>query len=447
MRDPDGPQSEKQSKAVTLTDRALASLKPRAGRTRDDIYDDVVPGLIIRVSAAGSKAWVLRYRRHVYDEQRGRFAATAEQRRWTFGDYPTLKLAAARDEAQAALTDLKKRGIDPGDGKREARTGSTFQDLADEYVKRHAKTQKKSWEQDDRALRVNVLPHWKNRPVKSITRREVHELIDGIADRAPVLSNRVLALIRKVFNYGILKSWLDGNPAALIPKRVETSRDRVLTDDEVKALWAALEAHTTLKRVTDDGPALAIAPMIARGLQFLLLTGQRPGEVFQARWEDMDTSAGWWTIPAEHSKNGQPHRVFLGKRALTVLTAAKAANPGNNAWVFAGAQGAHVAARAKKAASALRTAKTITFDFHRHDLRRTVATNLAKAGIARETIAHVLNHVDRGSRATQVYDKYSYDSEKQEALEVWGRRLDAILASKAERRLVSFKGRAARAHR
>jgi hypothetical protein len=266
MRDPAKGQAEKRPKAVTLTDRMLSSPKPRGGRARDDIYDDVVPGLIIRVSAAGTKAWVLRYRRHVYDEQRGRYGATSEQRRWTFGDYPTLTLAAARDEAQAALTDLKKRGIDPADGKREARTGSTFGDLAEEYIKRHAKPHKRSWEENQRVLNHDVLPRWKHRPVRSIRRRDVHELIDAIVDRgAAVMANRTLGLLSAIFNYAVSKNWLDGNPASRIPKQRETSRDRVLSDQELKRLWGVLETAKTLKRVTEDAPAPTVTPAIAAG--------------------------------------------------------------------------------------------------------------------------------------------------------------------------------------
>jgi integrase len=75
----------------------------------------------------------------------------------------------------------------------------------------------------------------------------------------------------------------------------------------------------------------------------------------------------------------------------------------------------------------LRRAKAIDFDIHRHDLRRTAATNLAAAGVPRTTIAYVLNHVDRGSRMTQIYDRFEHDGEKTVALETWTRRLSAIL--------------------
>lgn len=452
MRDPAVKRSELPDGPVTLTDRLVASLKPRKGRARDDVFDTVVPGLACRVSRAGTRSWVLKYQRRIRNEQTGRWDATNERGRWSIGVYPTLTLAAAREMAQSAKTDLQQRGIDPSAGKREARTGATFGDLADEYLKRHAKAKKRSWTQDERTLNEDILKYWKSRPAKAIGRRDVHELIDRIIDRgSPVMANRALALVRKVFNYGVQKDWIDGNPASLITKQPEASRDRVLSDEEVKALWDVLENAKTLKRVTDDedSDAPAVSPTIALGLQMLLLTAQRPGEVFSMRWADLDERGGWWTIPGDSTKNGEPHRVPLTKRALGVLADAKKSRPDNNAHVFAGTQGASVAARAKKAAAALRRARVIDFEFQRRDLRRTAATGMARAKIVRGTISHVLNHVEGGPRATAVYDRYAYDAEKRTALEAWGRRLDAIISGAAARSLLPFKrgGRRARAAR
>ena len=105
--------------------------------------------------------------------------------------------------------------------------------------------------------------------------------------------------------------------------------------------------------------------------------------------------------------------------------------------MFAGDAGGSVAERAKKAAADLARAKDakgkpiLPFEFHRHDLRRTCATNLAKAGVANGTIARVLNHTEAGPRATAVYQRYEFDAEKRAALEAWDRRFAAILASQA----------------
>ena len=417
-----------------LTDRTVATLKPLAGQ-RVARADGGVPGLAIRVNPSGRKSWTLTYR------------IGRRQRRWTIGTYPVISLASARKKARLALTQLDA-GVDPAERKRTDREQETFNALATAYLKK-AKLKKRSWAQDDLLMRSVLLPVWKHRLVKDIKRRDVKDLLASIVERGkPVMANRVQALISTVFNYALREDWVEtGNPAALIEKQPEVSRERVLTDDELRTLWAVLEDTKTLHRVTDKVASPAISPMIARGLQVLLLTAQRSGEVFTMKWEDLDLVegwenmklvSGWWTIPATTAKNKQAHRVPLVPRVVDLLREAKATGPVDNRWVFGGEKGGSVAARASKAMRALRSTDAIDFDVHRHDLRRTAATVMGRAGVPRTTIAHVLNHVDRGSRATQIYDRYDHDAEKRVALETWARRLDEILTAKELARVVPF---------
>lgn len=411
-----------------LTDRTVATLKAVDGK-RLARPDGIVPGLSIRVTPKGRKTWALTYR------------IGRRQRRWTIGRYPTVGLKAARKKAQLALTQLDAGG-DPAERKRESRRDPTFEDLASAYLK-HARLKKRSWAQDDLTMRSVLLPMWRHKLVKDIKRRDVRELLDGIvARRKLVMANRVQALISTAFNFALREEWIEtGNPAALIQKQPEVSRERVLADEELSVLWAALERSMTLSSGAEGRAAPAIAPMVARGLQVLLLTAQRSGEVFRMRWEDLDLvtgwedeagKSGWWTIPASASKNKQAHRVFLVPRVVDLIRQAKACGPSENRWVFGGEKGGSVAARASKAIRALRRSGEIDFDVHRHDLRRTAATAMGRAGVQRAHIAHVLNHVDRGARATQVYDRYDHDLEKRAALQAWAERVDAILvASKA----------------
>lgn len=420
--------------AKSLTDRSVATLRAEPGR-RVARPDGDVPGLSIRVNAGGRKTWALTYR------------IGRRQRRWTIGTYPVISLAAARKKARLALTQLDA-GIDPADRKRAGREYDTFDDLATAYLK-HAKLKKKSWAQDALLMRSVLLPTWKHRAVKDIKRRDVKDLLAGVVERGtPVMANRVQALISTTFNYALREEWIDtGNPAALIEKQPEVSRERVLTDDEIRTLWRALENAKTLPRASDEASGPAISPMIARGLQVLLLTAQRSGEVFAMTWDNLDLpenwetlngTAGWWTIPTTAAKNKHAHHVPLVPRVVDLLREAKATGPADNCWVFGGEKGGSVAARAAKAMRALRWAKAIEFDIHRHDLRRTAATAMGRAGVPRTTIAHVLNHVDRGSRATQIYDRYDHDAEKRIALETWTRRLDEILTAKEPARIVPF---------
>ena len=417
---------------MTLTDRTIRSLKPRA-TGQYERYDDVVPGLGLRVNS-GSKSWVLFYRERLPDTSGG-FTSGKRKKRWTLGPYPALSLAAARVKAQRALHALTTKGIDPAVGKREARRAQSFGELATDYLERHAKPRKKSWREDERMLGLDVLPQWQARHVQAITRRDVHDLLDRIVDRgAPVTANRVLTLVSRIFTYGIDKSWLDHNPAARIPKQKEKVRERVLTDEELKALWIVLEAMKTPTRT----PGALMTPVIARGLQLMLRTGQRGGEVFGMRWADVEE--GWWTIPGERTKNGEAHRVPLTTAARALLAEARADGPGTSEWVFAAYRGGSNRSQAANVISRLRRAGLLTGDYTRHDLRRTVATGMTKLGIPRATLSHVLNHTDIGPRATAIYDRYSYDREKRTALEAWGRHLDALLTGHPSR-VVPFAGR------
>lgn len=441
---------------IELTDLGVKGIRP--GPARVDYFDTVRPGLVLRVSPSGHRTWCVLYRV-------GGDTPSNTLRRKTLGAYPDLTLAKARKRAAADLL-RAQAGKDPGAEKTAARKAETFGELADAYLE-VAKKRKRSWGEDERILNAELLDHWRTKKVRHLTRRDVRERIDVIAERAPVMANRVWALVSKMFNFAIERDWIDANPAARIAQQPETSRDRVLTHDEVRALWAYLEAARVLRRVGDQfgtsaelpapeqDPTTEIlpspvtgkgkkrgprtAPMIARGLQVILLTAQRPGEVFKMRWEDLELpedwrtdqapkTPAWWTIPEAFSKNREAHRVPLTSGVLAILRECAALAPENNRWVFAGLAGGSVAARAKRAAAAF--SKALGFAFHRHDLRRTAASEMAAAGIPRDTIAKVLNHVDRGARMTAVYDRYSYDPEKRVALETWARRLQAILEAK-----------------
>ena len=136
---------------------------------------------------------------------------------------------------------------------------------------------------------------------------------------------------------------------------------------------------------------------------------------------------GWWTIPGTFTKNGEPHRVPLTADVLALIQAhapdADTPDTERPEYVFVGRVGVAVLDRAKKAPAII--AKLLKFDFRGHDLRRTAATKMAEAGIPREHIARVLNHVEGGPRATKVYDRYSYDQEKKERARSVGSHADS----------------------
>lgn len=144
--------------------------------------DPITTGLAVRVAPDGKKTFSVRYR------------AGRQQRRLTLGAFPLLTLAKARKRAEAVLASVLD-GEDPAAEKAEARTADTVAELALTYIDKHAKPKKKSWNNDQRILDTEVLPHWKNRLARDITRRDVRELIEDIAERGPIFANRVRALL------------------------------------------------------------------------------------------------------------------------------------------------------------------------------------------------------------------------------------------------------------
>lgn len=404
---------------MPLTDRSVRAMKPPV-TGRIDVWDEALPGFGLRISASGRRTWILMYR------------VGRTLRRFTLGQYPTLSLAEARVKARDAQHDVA-HGQDPARKKIEDRHAETFQELAREYIGQHA-SKKRSGREDIRLLngsahkkRTGKIPHvplvarWGNRRIKDITRRDVRELLDEIAGRAPIMANRTLALVRKMFNFAIERDWLEANPCQMVkPPGREKPRDRVLSEDEIRRLWKALDDESSV---------------VAALFRLRLLTAQRGGEVQGAAWSEFDLSARWWTIPAERSKNGLAHRVPLSPQALQVLkelrleaeTTSVKADRDVSQWVFPSTRKAlpHMA-HAQKAIE--RVVASSKVQFRGHDLRRTAASLMVGAGVSRLVVSKILNHVETG--VTAVYDRHSYDREKRDALEFWGRRLAAIVANK-----------------
>lgn len=395
---------------IALTDRTVRALKPpTAGRL--DVWDEDNPGFGLRISAEGRRTWILMYR------------MGKTLRRLTLGRFPTLGLAAAREKATDALREAAK-GEDPGRRKIEERSAETFSDLAREYIERHA-SKKRSGREDVRLLngsphkkKTGKIPHvplvtrWGPRRIKDIKRRDVRELLDEIAARAPIMANRTLALVRKMFNFAIEHDWLEANPCHMIKRPgEEKQRERVLSEDEIRLVWKALDDQS---------------PLIAALFRIRLLTAQRGGEVHGAAWSEFDLANGWWTIPAERSKNGLAHRVPLSPQALRILKPWRQ-TVRDSPWVFPSSRqkGPHIA-HAQKAIERIVRASGV--QFRGHDLRRTAAGLMVGAGVQRLVVSKILNHVETG--VTAVYDRHGYDQEKRAAVDFWGKRLDQIVSGK-----------------
>lgn len=389
---------------MKLTDRQIKNLKPK--ETRYEVFEG--SGFGIRIAPSGKKSWVFLYH------------FEGRPRRMTFGQYPKVSVATAHEMHGKALADLEK-GIDAGANKVEAneedRLSPTIAALAAEYMEKWAKPRKRSWQEDQRLLDKDVIPVWGHRKAKSIKRREVVLLLDEIVKRgSPIVANRTLAVIRRMFNFAIERDILENTPCLKVKAPAkENQRDRVLSKEEIKKLWHGLENTT-----------MSIFSKLALKLQ--LTTAQRKWELASAEWKEFDLENGYWEIPAEKAKNGNLHLVPLSKLAINLLQELKDAC-GDSIWLFPSpVEGQHMAGEAVD--HALRKhIKRLEIDyFTPHDLRRTAASHMTAAGIPRLVVSKILNHVENS--VTSVYDRHSYDKEKREALEIWGNSLMQLIKVK-----------------
>jgi len=343
----------------------------------------------------------------------------------TLGTYPAMSLADANRALAHARTQLEK-GIDPGEvavaSRRAERDAETFKELVDLWVERWAKRYRKRWEEARLTLEYDAIPAFGNRKVKDIKRKDIIRLLDKIMDRdAPTAANRNLQLLRQVFRFGIQRDMIESSPCEAIdyPAK-ERPRDRVLDDRELRVF---------LDQISDVG----LSRTLQLVLLFCLITGQRRGEVVNARKSEF--ADGWWTIPAERTKNERDHRVPLSPLAKTVLKEVLERS-GDSHWIFPGRGDNPLAANYVTARLWDRVHKFDIPKFTTHDLRRTAASHMTALGHSQFNVGKVLNHSE--SSITAVYDRYAYDKEKRAALNAWSRKLEGIMNGSKQDNVVSI---------
>lgn len=381
---------------INFTVRKIDSLRaPDKGQV--DYWDAGLPGFGIRVSQGGRKSWIVMYR------------VGGRKRRLTLGRYPPMSLAEARKDARAVLV-VAQKGGDPAHEKKVARRAESFSQLAELYIEGHAKPNKKSWRLDQKALYRDAVPRLGTFRAKDITRRDIRDMLQDIVDRgAPIQANRTFEIVRRLFNWAVAEDYLTVSPCQGLSKPAkENRRDRVLKEGEIRAVWQAMEAEQ---------------PLVAAMFKLRLVTAQRGGEVASMTWEDLDPATGWWTIPAERSKNGLSHRVPLSAQAHAILEEVQGQET-DCQWLFPSPKPGRHMEHLVQATKRIRERAGV--EFVPHDLRRTAASYMTSMGIPRLTVKKILNHVERDVTAT--YDRHSYDQEKRHALDAWGQRLDEILS-------------------
>jgi integrase len=393
--------------AKALTASSIEKLKPAGARR--EIADGLLAGLYLVIQPSGAKSWAVRYR----------FAG--QPRKLTLGSLPAIDLSSARRLARRALVAVAE-GRDPCQEKKAAKRSSVarsqdrFDKIADDFIERYAKanTRESTWRETERLLRKDVVPVWKGRAVQEITRRDVIELLDSKVDAgSPIMANRVLAAVRRLFGWSAERGIIEASPCMGVKApAAERSRDRILSDDELRLVWNACE-----------GIGWPFGPLT----KLLILTAQRRDEVGEMGWAELDLGAGLWSIPRERTKNDLAHEVPLSNVAVEIVrTLPKVGGRGGYVFTTNGVTAVGGFSRAKDrldaAISEARGTAEPLLRWTFHDLRRTAASGMARLGINLPVIEKVLNHTS-GSFAgiVGVYQRHSFADEKRHALEGWAR--------------------------
>jgi integrase len=383
--------------------------KVRSEAAPFNAWDTKQPGLVLRVQPTGHRAFKVVY------SFRGR------PRWWHVGDVGRVGLGDARRMARRVLLDVAE-GKDPVAERRAERGSGTFAELAQRYVDEHAKRKNRSWRQADYLVRKHLLPRWGKLEAKSIGRADVRAAIAKIG--APVLANQTLAAASAIFSWGVKQEILTINPVKGVERHDTASRERVLSDSEVKMFWNAFD---------DAG--------LVRGsaLKAILLTGQRPGEIAHMRREHIRD--GWWELPGRPdanvgwpgTKNGETHRVWLSEPVRAIL--AEIGNDAITGFAFASAHGGAVTGLA----AAMRDVCTNVGAERAtpHDLRRTFSTAVTRLGFGRDAMNRVTNHKEGG--IASVYDRYQYESENRRVMEAVASHIVALAEGRPVDNVVTLR--------
>jgi integrase len=399
-----------------LTSAFVEKAAAEAGAERTIFWDEgrgSVAGLGLQVTATGHKSFVFQYRirgasRRMkltgawlhYERERERKAAHPIIEPPATGRFT---LADAKAEAEA-VRGAVARGRDPFVEMKAAasRGEDTFKAIAESYMAREGKHLRTARARA-RTLERHVYPVLGNRPIGEIKRSDVHRLLDRVEDKSgKVMADRVLAFVGRIFNWHSIRSDHFVNP---LPRGMRASnsqkRSRILTDDEIRAVWRAAEAQ--------GGPYASL-------LMFLLLTGARRAEAAEMPWDEVEGGTDW-VLPPERNKPMHRSKVKvdlvrpLSPAALAVIEKLPRIGKGKFVFTMDGRRPINGFAKCK-----------IRFDqacgvtgWTLHDLRRTARTLLSRAGVSREIAEHCLGHLPPGIVGN--YDVWEYHPEKKLAYE------------------------------
>jgi integrase len=418
---------------MKLTALNVETRKPTA--SRQEILDK--DGLYLIVQPSGVKSWALRYRRK----------GDGKAVKHTIGSYPAVTLKDARSAAIALRAEIE-RGADPHGAKVVARRQTvedSFDAVARRYIADLRFRRKRSWEWYARLLglapngspetldiirdgstdrgrrRVSLVDRWGNRRIGDITDTDIIHALDQISGHAPILANRLHAILSALFTWARKKRLVASNPCADLDRPAEEkSRDRVLDDKELRKVWNA---------------AGELGHPHAGIVKLLILTGQRRNEIAGLRWSEVDLEDRALHLPAARTKNGRPHDVPLSASALAVVASLPRLIDAEYVFTIRRKPIVNLSHMKERldAASGVKS-------WRLHDLRRTVASGLQRLGVRLEVTEAVLNHRS-GSMAgiVGVYQRHDYAAEKRDALARWADHVDAVVSGR-KANVVALRG-------
>ncbi|MGB8840155.1 MAG: integrase arm-type DNA-binding domain-containing protein [Aliidongia sp.] len=397
-----------------LTEQTVDRTKaPKPGEGRRELWDSILPGFGLRVSESGTKTFFIMYR------------IDGRQRRMTIGRYTiAFKLIDARAAAREALEKIQA-GIDPAaeEASRPIAAALTVSQALAAYITRQVRPNRRDWQAVERAMNLDLLAKFGERPIASITRTDIFVMIDAIRDRdSPIMANRMLTMTKTFLKWCVERGHIRDNPAAAISRQVkEVSRDRVLDDAELARIWRAAGTQ-----------GYPFGPIV----QLLMLTAQRRDEVAGMRWQELDAARAVWTLPAERSKNGQEHQTALSPAVLAIIQTI----PHQGGGLLFTTTGKTVVSgwsRAKDRLDALLMAPGADTGppapiphWTLHDLRRSAATGMARMNVAPHVVEKILNHQSGTIRGVAaIYNRHAYLDERRAALFLWAEAVAAMITT------------------
>ena len=360
----------------------------------------------------------------------GSVSAAGKSRKLTLGPYPAIDLKTARERARTALAKAAG-GIDPGAERKAAKivpppTLDHVETITLRFLTQHAARKLKpgTAKEVSRLLTKELAP-WHGRRLSQIAKADVHALLDDIVERgSPISANRTVAWLRRLCTWAIERGLIDTNPCTGIkPPAAENSRDRILSDAELKAVWQAAD--------TLEWPYAAF-------IKLLILSGARRAEVAQMRWREIDLDNRLWIIPKDRCKNKNEHQIPLPELAIEILNNLPRISGSDFILTFSGKTPITGFAIIKNRLDTALPADIPLWVFH--DLRRSFASGCARLGVSLPVIEKLLNHTG-GSFAgiVGIYQRHSFADEKRDAIEKWAAHVERLISGETPGNIIPLK--------